>query len=93
MAAVDTSLPTMHVAGGLMLQRQPDGSVRVMVTNGEFPLDTGSNLKFDVTVPHQSWCSAVAHTSARGDTLEGITAVKEALRAAADPVKVEKKRR
>lgn len=79
---VDKGLPMLHVCQGLFVQRQTDGSVRVMCTNGEEPLDTGANLRHDARVPLQSWCSAVAHTSARGDTLEGVEAAEEMLKAA-----------
>jgi hypothetical protein len=73
-------VPLFHVAQGLYLQRQTNGDVRVLTTNGELPLATGANVKTDHTVEHQSWCRAVAFSSARGDTLESITAVEQTLR-------------
>ena len=57
---VDTTLPFFHVDDGLILQRQPNGDMRVMVTNGEPPLPTGANLKADVTVLADVWRSAMS---------------------------------
>lgn len=48
---VNKLLMVVMVAQGLFLQRQHDGSLRVMATNGELPNETGSNLRADVTVP------------------------------------------
>lgn len=66
--AVDTSIPMFHAAAGFYVQRLADGSVRVMGTNGELPLATGANLRFDATLTQDTWASAVAHTSQRGDS-------------------------
>lgn len=55
---VDTTLLMQHLGDGLYLQRQPDGRVRVMGTNGEEPVPTGNNLRFDATVSGAAWSAA-----------------------------------
>lgn len=77
---VNKDLPMFHVVSGLFFQRQSNGDMRVMTTNGEWPLETGANLHTDHTIPQQSWCSTVAFSSARGDCQEAIVEVEATLR-------------
>ncbi len=76
---VDTSLRTHHAGEGLMFQPQHDGTVRVMKTNGEWPLATGQNLLLDVTIPAAAWASVVAFTSKDGETAEKFADAEELL--------------
>jgi type VI protein secretion system component VasA len=55
---VDTNVPMFHAGGGLYVQRQADGAVRVMCTNGELPRSDGANLRHDVTLEAGGWKSA-----------------------------------
>jgi hypothetical protein len=52
---VDMELGMINTDCGLYLQPQPDGSMRVMSTNGEAPLATGTNLKADHTLDAKQW--------------------------------------
>lgn len=66
MSAVDKALRAVDFGGGLFVQPQPDGTVRVMGTNGEEPNERGSNLRFDATVTRERFeqCAAEAFAEA-----------------------------
>jgi 2-polyprenyl-6-methoxyphenol hydroxylase-like FAD-dependent oxidoreductase len=76
---VDLSLTTFHAGDGLFFQRQSDGAVRVLVTNGENPLATGQNLRADFTVDADGWASVIASTSLRGDSADVYREIKDIL--------------
>lgn len=78
---VSLDLPMHHLQNGLFFQPQPDGSVRVMLTNGENPLATGANLRGDVTISQDSFISGIAACCEGGDTGARFDAIREAMTA------------
>lgn len=64
MSAVDKDLKMADLGGGLFVQAQPGGEVRVMGTNGEEPNARGSNLRFDATVTRERFEQCVAEAFA-----------------------------
>ncbi len=54
-----------HLRGGLHFQREEDGAVTIVKTNGQAFDPT---IEWEVTVPADEWASVVATVCARGDT-------------------------
>ncbi len=52
-----------HARDGLFFERQADGSVKVR-------LEKEHGLAFEVILPPDTWASAMASVSSRGETLE-----------------------
>lgn len=55
-----------HSKDGLFFFRQPDGSVRIVKTDGKLPTEGGAIL-FEATLDDGSWGSAVLSMSAFGE--------------------------
>lgn len=70
MSGVNLKQRTLQLLPGLFFQRQDDGSMRVMTTNGELPLDTGANLRSDQTVPADEWDEVVSNEFRAEKSLE-----------------------
>jgi hypothetical protein len=66
-----------HSKNGLFFDRNQDGSVKIVVTKGKFPLDAPDEILYQQSLDADTWASVVSTVSKEGETSETFQQARE----------------